>query len=189
MNKIDFSMGVKFYSCIGLLLTFSMLLVKPLHGDQPNVVFILVDDLGFMDIGANNPKTFYETPHVDELAASGVRFTNGYAANPVCSPTRYSIMTGKYPSRTNATNFFSGARSGRFRPAILYDRMDVEEVTIAECFKDAGYKTAFFGKWHLGPTEEYWPENQGFDINVGGCLLYTSPSPRDVEESRMPSSA
>ncbi len=168
MNKIDFSMSVKTYSCIGLLLTFSMLLVKPLHGDQPNVVFILVDDLGFMDIGANNPKTFYETPHVDELAASGVRFTNGYAANPVCSPTRYSIMTGKYPSRTNATNFFSGARSGRFRPAFLYVRMDVEEVTIAGCFKDAGYRTAFFGKWHLGPTEEYWPENQGFDINVGG---------------------
>jgi arylsulfatase A-like enzyme len=140
----------------------------PIQARQPNVLFILVDDLGYMDIGANNPSTFYETPNVDSLASSGVRFTNGYAANPVCSPTRYSIMTGKYPSRTNATNFFSGARPGKFRPAVLYDRMDLEEVTVAECFQAAGYTTAFFGKWHLGPTEEYWPEHQGFDFNVGG---------------------
>lgn len=139
-----------------------------LQAKLPNVVFILVDDLGYMDIGANNPKTFYETPNVDALAASGVRFTNGYAANPVCSPTRYSIMTGKYPSRTNATNFFSGARPGKFLPAELYNRMDLEEHTIAERFQHAGYKTAFFGKWHLGPTEEYWPEHQGFDFNYGG---------------------
>jgi len=156
------------YRLVSLFSAFLTLLVNPLYAEQPNVVFILVDDLGYMDIGANNPRTFYETPHVDELASSGVRFTNGYAANPVCSPTRYSIMTGKYPSRTNATNFFSGARNGKFRPAVLYDRMDVEEVTIAERFKAAGYATAFFGKWHLGPTEEFWPKNQGFDINVGG---------------------
>ena len=71
-------------------------LICSAQAKQPNVVFILVDDLGYMDIGANNPKTFYETPNVDALAASGVRFTNGYAANPVCSPTRYSIMTGKF---------------------------------------------------------------------------------------------
>ena len=118
-------------------------LICSAQAKQPNVVFILVDDLGYMDIGANNPKTFYETPNVDALAASGVRFTNGYAANPVCSPTRYSIMTGKYPSRTNATNYFSGARAGKFLPAELYNRMDLEENTIAERFKDAGYKTAF----------------------------------------------
>ncbi len=85
-----------------------------LQAKQPNILFILVDDLGYMDIGANNPTTFYETPNVDALAASGVRFTNGYAANPVCSPTRYSIMTGKYPSRTNATNFFSGTNDGTY---------------------------------------------------------------------------
>ncbi len=150
--------------CLGVLL----LPGGPIQARQPNVLFILVDDLGYMDIGANNPSTFYETPNVDSLASSGVRFTNGYAANPVCSPTRYSIMTGKYPSRTNATNFFSGARPGKFRPAVLYDRMDLEEVTVAECFQAAGYTTAFFGKWHLGPTEEYWPEHQGFNFNVGG---------------------
>lgn len=137
--------------------------------EKPNVVFILVDDLGYMDIGANNPNTFYETPNVDRLAASGMKFTNGYAANPVCSPTRFSIMTGRYPTRVGATNFFSGNRPGRqFKPAPLNNRMPVEEVTLAESLKKAGYTTFFAGKWHLGPTEEFWPENQGFDINKGG---------------------
>ena len=119
------------------------------------VLFILVDDLGYMDIGANNPNTFYETPNIDKLAGSGMRFTDGYAANPVCSPTRYSIMTGRYPSRVDATNFFSGKRSGRFNPAPLNDRMPLEELTIAETLKENGYHTFFAGKWHLGPTEEY----------------------------------
>ena len=131
----------------------------------PNFVFILVDDLGYMDIGANNADCFYETPNVDRLAAEGMRFTDGYAANPVCSPTRYSIMTGKYPSRVDATNFFSGRREGRFKPAVLHDRMPLKEVTIAETLKEHGYATQFAGKWHLGPTEEFWPENQGFDFN------------------------
>ena len=134
----------------------------------PNVLFILVDDLGYMDIGANNPNTFYETPRVDALARQSMRFTNGYAANPVCSPTRYSIMTGKYPTRVGATNFFSGKRSGRFLPAKLNDRMALSEITLAEALKSQGYATAFFGKWHLGPTAEFWPEAQGFDLNFGG---------------------
>ena len=133
-----------------------------------NILFILVDDLGYMDIGANNPNTFYETPNIDRLAASGMRFTDGYAANPVCSPTRYSILTGRYPTRVDATNFFSGKRSGRFRPAPLNDRMPLEEVTIAEALNEHGYSTFFAGKWHLGPTEEYWPTKQGFDVNRGG---------------------
>ena len=135
---------------------------------KPNVVFFLVDDMGYMDIGANNPDSFYETPHIDRLARSGMRFTNGYAANPVCSPTRYSIMTGKYPSRVDATNFFSGRRSAKFLPAPLYDRMNLEEITLAEAFKAGGYSTFFACKWHLGPDEAYWPENQGFDVNKGG---------------------
>ena len=139
------------------------------ENDKPkNVVFILVDDLGYMDIGANNPDTFYETPNIDRLATEAMRFTNGYAANPVCSPTRYSIMTGKHPSRVDATNYFSGRRSGRFNPAPLHSDMPLAEVTLAEALKPAGYRTAFLGKWHLGPTEEFWPRAQGFDINVGG---------------------
>ena len=75
---------------------------------RPNVVFILADDLGYMDIGANNPASFYETPNIDRLAAAGMRFTQGYAACPVCSPTRASIMTGKYPPRTGITDLSAG---------------------------------------------------------------------------------
>ena len=136
--------------------------------ERPNVVFFLVDDLGYMDIGAYNPNSFYETPNCDRIAAAGCRFTSGYAANPVCSPTRYSIMTGRHPSRPDATNFFSGRRSGRFLPAPLHDRMDLDEETLAEAFREAGYKTCFAGKWHLGPTPEFWPTKQGFDVNFGG---------------------
>ena len=90
-----------------LFLLLFYLLVQPTLRSKTNVVVFLVDDLGYMDIGANNPDCFYETPHIDKLAATGMRFTDGYAANPVCSPTRYSLMTGKYPTRVKATNFLS----------------------------------------------------------------------------------
>ncbi|MEM0897137.1 MAG: sulfatase-like hydrolase/transferase, partial [Verrucomicrobiota bacterium] len=121
-----------------------------------------------MDIGAYNPDSFYETPHIDALARSGMKFTDGYAANPVCSPTRFGIQTGRYPTRKNCTNFFSGKRAGKFNPAPLHDQLDLEEVTIAEALKAQGYATFFAGKWHLGKTEEYWPEAQGYEVNMGG---------------------
>lgn len=139
--------------------------------NTPNIVVILVDDLGYMDIGANNPNCFYETPNIDGLAATGLRFTDGYAANPVCSPTRYSLVTGKYPTRVRATNFFSGKRGGKFRPAPLNDNMPLDEITIAQALKDKGYATFFAGKWHLGSSEEYYPQNRGFDVNIGGYHL------------------
>lgn len=134
----------------------------------PNVVVFLVDDLGYMDIGANNPKCFYDTPNVDGLAKSGMRFTDGYAANPVCSPTRFSLMTGKYPSRAAATNFFGGNRSAKFKGAAMNHHMPLDEITLAQALKGKGYTTFFAGKWHLGPTEEYFPQNRGFDVNIGG---------------------
>ena len=137
----------------------------------PNVVFILADDLGYMDVGAYNPDTFYETPNIDSLARQGMMFTQGYAANPVCSPTRYSIMTGKYPSRENHTDWFCGDRSGRFRHAPYQCHMDQEEFTVAEAFHEAGYVTWFGGKWHLGSEPRLWPENQGFDVNKGGWTV------------------
>jgi arylsulfatase A-like enzyme len=143
---------------------------------KPNIVFFLADDLGLMDIGAYNPGTFYETPHVDRLARDGMKFTAGYAANPVCSPTRYSILTGKFPTRVRATNWFSGKREGRFRGAPLNDVMPLAEVTLAEALKPQGYRTAYVGKWHLGPTEQYWPEAQGFDVNIGGHQRGSPPS-------------
>jgi arylsulfatase A-like enzyme len=151
------------------LLLLSCLIASPSStDDRPNVVFFLVDDLGYMDVEANNPESFYETPNVDRLAATGMRFTDGYAANPVCSPTRYSIMTGRYPTRVAATNWFSGTREARFRPAPFHDRMPLEELTLAEALREAGYRTFFAGKWHLGPTEDFWPEAQGFEVNKGG---------------------
>ena len=136
--------------------------------EQPNFVVFLVDDLGYMDVGANNPNCFYETPNIDNLAKSGMRFTNGYAANPVCSPTRYSLMTGKYPTRVRATNFFSGKRGGTFNPAPLNSNMPLDEITVAQALKGKGYSTFFAGKWHLGESEEYYPQNRGFDVNIGG---------------------
>lgn len=149
-------------------LSILLLLAGGVIAKEPNVVVFLVDDLGYMDIGANNPDCFYDTPNIDRLSDSGMRFTDGYAANPVCSPTRYSLMTGKYPTRVQATNFFSGKRSGRFNPAPLVDDMAAEEITIAEALKTKGYATFFAGKWHLGHSEELYPQGQGFDINIGG---------------------
>ncbi len=137
-------------------------------GRAPNIVFILIDDLGYMDVGSYNPDTFYETPRLDRLAGEGMRFTDGYTASPVCSPTRYSIVTGRYPTRVRATNWFTGVREGRFRPAPLNNFMPLDEFTLAEALREEGYRTAFVGKWHLGPTEEYWPENRGFEVNIGG---------------------
>lgn len=152
-----------------LLSALSLLLLSTsTFAKEPNVVVFLVDDLGYMDIGANNPDCFYDTPNIDRLSDSGMRFTDGYAANPVCSPTRYSLMTGKYPTRVRATNFFSGKRAGTFNPAPLVNDMAAEEITIAEALKTKGYATFFAGKWHLGHSEELYPQGQGFDINIGG---------------------
>ena len=133
-----------------------------------NFVVIVADDLGWADIGANNPDCFYDTPHVDRLAASGTRFRHGYAANPVCSPTRFSLMTGRYPSRADVTNWFSGKRVGNFKGAPFHERMALEEVTLAEAVVPAGYSTFFAGKWHQGPNAKFWPQAQGFGVNRGG---------------------
>jgi arylsulfatase A-like enzyme len=142
---------------------------------HPNFVFILADDLGYMDIGANNPRTFYETPNIDSIAAKGMRFTSGYAACPVCSPTRASIMTGKYPVRTRITNFLVGDRAGKFLPAEMATHLALEEVTIAERLRDAGYTNFFAGKWHLG-TGAYSPNAQGFGPNLEGERQFFYPA-------------
>ncbi|WP_228780063.1 sulfatase [Aquiflexum lacus] len=147
------------------------------QGEKPNVLFILVDDYGWKDVGAYGSE-FYETPNIDRLAKNGIKFTNAYTASPVCSPTRASIMTGKYPSKTYYTDWFGAPQPWNYQnhwtknkpliPAEYSPNMALEEYTLGEAFQDAGYKTFFAGKWHLGETEEYWPEHQGFDINIGG---------------------
>lgn len=136
-----------------------------------NFVFILIDDMGWADTGCYG-STFHETPNIDRLASEGMRFTDGYAACPVCSPTRASIMTGKYPARLNLTNFLVGKRWPENSPILPVEwrhYLPEEELTVAEALKSAGYTTGYIGKWHLGGTSEFWPENQGFDVNIGGC--------------------
>ena len=159
---------MKSFILSALLLTAAALQAAEKAHSRPNIVFILADDLGQMDIGAFNPKTFYETPIIDGLAKRGMKFTNGYAACCVCSPTRGSIMTGKYPPRFGITNFIPGGLSGKLLSAPNADHLPLEEVTIAESLRDSGYATFFAGKWHLGGNE-FYPGAQGFpkDLDNG----------------------
>jgi arylsulfatase A-like enzyme len=140
---------------------------------KPNILVFLADDLGQRDLGCYG-STFYETPHVDRLAREGARFTDAYAACPVCSPTRASLMTGLWPQRTGITDYIGAPftpdawkRNTKLLPAPYSDRLALDTPTLAKAMKSAGYATFFAGKWHLGP-EGWWPENQGFDVNMGG---------------------
>lgn len=143
------------------------------YAAQPNIVFILTDDLGQRDLGCYG-STFYETKHLDRLAGEGAKFTDAYAACPVCSPTRASIMSGLWPQRTGITDYIGAPlkpelwkRNTKLLPAPYSDRLALNTPTLAKALKSAGYATFFAGKWHLGP-EGWWPENQGFDFNLGG---------------------
>ena len=138
-------------------------------GRPPNIVVFLVDDLGATDIGCFG-STFYETPNVDRLARDGMRFTASYSACPVCSPTRASMMTGRYPQRAGITDYINPRanqpeqwnRNTRLLPAPYQDHLALDERTIAEVLHDAGYKTFFAGKWHLG-GKGFLPTDQGRD--------------------------
>jgi arylsulfatase A-like enzyme len=150
----------------------SALAAAPLAAQRrpPNIVLILIDDYGWRDAGYNG-STYYETPNIDALAASGMVFTNGYSASPVCSPTRSAIMTGKHPARLHLTSHLQGA-SNRFHFTKVIQpnarlALPLEEVTIAELLRGQGYRTACIGKWHLG-TKGFLPTDQGFDVAFGG---------------------
>ena len=144
---------------------------------KPNFLFILADDLGWTDLGCFG-STFYETPSLDRLRSQSMKFTDAYAACPVCSPTRASIMAGKYPARMDTTDWFGApqpetaqkhwTRHKPLLPAPYREELPLEEVTLAEALREGGYDTFFAGKWHLGETSGFWPEHQGFDINKGG---------------------
>ena len=127
---------------------------------RPNVVFILADDMGWADLGCTG-STFYETPRLDRLASEGMRFTQAYAACPVCSPTRAALMTGRWPARVGITDYIPGARVGKLLPAQFLHELPHEEVAIAEALQPAGYATGVYGKWHLG-GEGFLPDSQGF---------------------------
>lgn len=141
----------------------------PAEKRRPNFVLIVVDDMGWADLGAYG-SAFHQTPNINALAAHGVRFTDAYAAAPVCSPSRASLLTGKYPARLQLTDWLPG-RTDRtsqklLRPSIR-QALPLAEVTIAEALKPAGYVSAHIGKWHLGGSG-YGPESQGFDVNIAG---------------------
>ncbi len=136
-----------------------------------NVVFILLDDFGWADSGCYG-STFYETPNIDRLATEGMRFTDAYAACPVCSPTRASILTGKYPARLGVTDWIPGRKqwpTARVITPPVPTELPLREVTIAEALKPAGYVSGSIGKWHLG-GEGFSPLEQGFSSNIGGTL-------------------
>src|SRR5437660_3654628 len=144
---------------------------------KPNIILIVADDLGWSDLGCYG-SSFHKTPHIDRLAKDGARFTDFYAACPVCSPTRASILTGRYPQRMNLTDWLPGRpdRSDqRLKRPVINQQLPLEETTIAEVLKAAGYATAHIGKWHLG-GEEFAPTKQGFDVNIAGDHTGTARS-------------
>ncbi|MEM7143838.1 MAG: sulfatase [Verrucomicrobiota bacterium] len=135
--------------------------------DSPHVLFILADDLGWRDLGCYGSR-FYETRNLDRLASEGMRFTDAYAAANVCSPTRAAILTGKTPARLHLTDFLSGLvfpSAALAPPEWKRHFLPLEEITLAEMLRPAGYETFYFGKWHLG-GQEYFPAAQGFEHSV-----------------------
>lgn len=157
-------------SVISVLIALAMLqpdIIRAAEPARPNVVFFLVDDLGWRDVGCYG-SSFYETPHIDRFAEEGVRFTQAYAACHVCSPTRASILTGKYPARLKLTDWISGRRNFPFQRLSNVkglQQLPYEENTLAETLRAAGYRTAVIGKWHLG-SEPSGPGAHGFDHHV-----------------------
>ena len=153
---------------------------------KPNVILILADDLGAADLGCYG-STFHKTPRLDALAKEGVKFTQGYAACPVCSPTRAALLTGKYPARLGITDWLPGRGDlpgQKLKRPPLPLQLPLEEVTLAERLKPHGYTTALIGKWHLGGAG-FEPTKQGFDVNIGGSdigttLSYFAPYKRTV---------
>ena len=155
---------------------------------RTNIVLIMIDDLGWMDLHCQGNEHL-DTPNIDKLASQGMRFTDAYAAAPVCSPTRAAIMTGQSPARLHITNHMPDREqfqpdNAKLRSARMLGHLPLEHVTLAERLKEAGYATAFLGKWHLSgrakdgdfAEPKLRPEHQGFDVNVGGCGFGGPPS-------------
>jgi arylsulfatase A-like enzyme len=149
----------------------------------PNVLLILIDDLGWMDLACQGNPNLH-TPRIDAFARQGMRFTDAYAAAPVCSPTRAAILTGMSPARLHITNHLPDQarftpEGSKLNPAEMLDHLPLDRVTIAERLRDeAGFATGFFGKWHLykNKDSQFGPLAQGFDINVGGCSMGGPPT-------------
>ena len=142
----------------------------PTPAGRPNIVLFLIDDLGWRDLGCQG-STFYQTPNIDRLAREGARFTDAYAACAVCSPTRAAILTGKYPARLLLTDWLPSGRwnpKARLKTGRFIRALPLEELTLAEAVREAGYRTANIGKWHLGSEPFSLPQHHGFDVNIAG---------------------
>lgn len=134
----------------------------------PNIIFILCDDLGWRDLACYG-STFHETPHLDRLASEGMRFTDAYASCPVCSPTRASALTGKYPATVGVTQYIGGHNVGALLDVPYFDRLPESEYPLPQALREhGGYQTWHVGKWHLGAWPSF-PERRGFEVNIGGC--------------------
>ncbi len=176
------------------LVLVTLSLTAPVRAaDQPNIIVILVDDMGWMDLSCQG-SDYYRTPAIDRLATEGLRFTNGYAACAVCSPTRAALQSGRYPHRVgvtdwirsrfqrgrigtpdkNPTAYVGGKNRAFLCPPNPY-WMEHEEITIAEALKSRGYQSGYIGKWHLGDPA-WFPPGQGYDENKGGCDYGQPPS-------------
>ena len=167
------------------LILLSSLLISPMMAEQsakasrPNILLIMADDMGWKDLHCQG-NNILRTPNLDRFAAEGVRFTNAYAAAPVCSPTRAALITGLAPARLHITQhgpdgkqFWPDDRT--IQPPLSDNTLPLARVTLAERLKAVGYATGFFGKWHLG-GKGFYPDNQGFDINIAGCNLGGTPT-------------
>lgn len=171
--KSTIALKSKYLALLALLLIFKPAVTY--SQSRPNIIFFLVDDLGWSDISSYGSK-YYETPNIDKLTKSGVKFSHAYASSTLCSPTRASILTGKNPARLHITHAipilgYKRIEDGRGTPlkdANYVMNLPLEEVTIAEALKSAGYATASIGKWHVSEEKPYFPQFQGFDINIGG---------------------
>ncbi len=168
-------------------LLFLVLLAAPLHAQtaKPNIVFIFADDLSFNDLSCYGRKDS-PTPNLDKLASQGLRFTQAYAAQPICSPSRAALLTGKCPARLHLTNFLPGradAPTQRLLQPVIEGQLPLEEITIAELLREAGYATACIGKWHLGGVG-FGPKEQGFDVVFDGHPQ-TAPTAEEGSKGEM----
>ncbi len=170
-----------FIALIFMIVSTSCMMGGGESTDKPNILFIIVDDLGWTDVSTGSPNlghgsNYYETPNVDKLASKGMSFTNAYTCGPNCAPTRASLMSGQYGTRTKMYTVSDPNRSKPEQRGLeaadnkLY--LDLEQVMLAEVLKEAGYATGHFGKWHLGGHHGGGlPDQQGFDINIAGTNI------------------
>ncbi|PWJ57887.1 arylsulfatase A-like enzyme [Dyadobacter jejuensis] len=187
----------KIFIIIGFIIgSLSNVMAQGSRASQPNIVLILADDLGYADVGYLGKKPGISTPNIDLLAKNGMAFTNAYAAAPVCSPTRASLLTGKSPAALKLTCHIPGMgmqtyldkfnKGQKLKEAYFVDRLDSQETTIAQLLQRNGYATGFIGKWHLAGdgsaqsndgiiNPDLLPDKYGFDSNIGGCA-YGQPA-------------